>query len=178
MLVLVAAAALAAGMAVPTSSFANYFGLSNGDGCCRFADNGEHTFNFVTTGNQSYVDAMNHAFDHLDNGTDMTTKKVDKTSVTDVLFYADFFGGCCAHGTWQCHLPPNAAGECESGDAKLNRSNLDGAGQHAKDHTACHEIGHSTGLDHSHAIDSCLEQGIDEPKWMSEHDKEHISGRW
>ena len=120
---------------------------------------------------------MNHAYNHLDNGTDMTTKKVDQTSVTDVLFYADYFGGCCSHGSWQCQST-NSAGECETGDAKLNRSNLDGEGQHAKEHTACHEIGHSTGLDHSYAIDSCLEQGITEPKWMSDHDKEHINGRW
>ena len=103
--------AVAGILAAPGWAAANYFGLSNGDGCCRFADNGEHTFNFVKTGNQAYLDAMNHAFNHLDNGTDMTTKKVAQTSVTDVLFYADYFGGCCSYGSWQCQSPNNA-GEC------------------------------------------------------------------
>lgn len=160
----------------PGFASANYFGPSNGNGCCLFADNGEHTFYYAEPGNQTYRDAMNHSFHHLDNGTKMTTKKVDPSSVTDVWYWADYFGGCCIHGQWDC-VSTNSAGECESADVMLNRSNLDGEGQHAKDHTACHEIGHSVGLDHAYQINSCLEQGIDEPRWMASHDKDHINSR-
>lgn len=157
---------------------ANYYGPSNGDGCCLFPDNREHTFYFVDTPNQSYVDAMNHAFDHLDNGTNMTTKKVDWTSVTDVLFYARYYGGCCSHGAYKC-IDTNSAGECEQAEAKLNRSNLDGEGQHAKEKVACHEVGHTTGLDHAYSVSSCMEQGINgPPKWMADHDKNHINNRY
>ena len=75
-------------------------------------------------------------------------------------------------------MSTNSAGECEQAEVRLNRTNLDGEGQHAKDHTACHEVGHSIGLDHSYTIDSCMEQGITEPKYMSDHDKEHVNNRY
>ena len=120
---------------------------------------------------------MNHAYNHLDNGTDMSTLKPGAGATTDVWFYAKHYGGCCWHGMWDCE-DVNSAGECESGDAKLNRSNLDGEGEHAKEHTACHEIGHSTGLDHAYEVISCMRQGIDEPKWLADHDKNHINDRW
>jgi hypothetical protein len=163
-------------LAFPEAVTANYFGPV--DGCCRYADNAEHTINYHVVGNQTYRDAFDHAFNHLDNATLMSTRKVDSpNSPTDVRMVADYIGPVGLHGRWSC-TDVNSAGECESGTLYLNRGDLDKSGQHAKDHTACHELGHSTGLDHSHSIDSCLEQGTSEPKWMSEHDKEHINDRY
>jgi hypothetical protein len=154
--VLVALVTFSLCLASPAAN-ANYFGLSGGDGCCRFADNKEHTFHFAIVPNQSYRDAMNHIFNHLDNGTVMTTKKVDNTSATDVVFIAESMGPATLSGKYQCQSV-NGAGECEKAKVWLNRAGLDGEGQHAKDHTACHEVGHSVGLSHAYQLSSCMEQ--------------------
>ncbi|MGH2750139.1 MAG: matrixin family metalloprotease [Actinomycetota bacterium] len=60
----------------------------------------------------------------------------------------------------------------------MNRSKLDGEGQNAKDKVACHELGHSTGLDHTGNADSCMQQGIPNPKYYSDHDKSHINDKY
>lgn len=100
------------------------------------------------------------------------------TTTTDVWFYADYFGGCCSYGTWQCYTT-NGAGECETGDLKLNRSALDGEGQDTKEKVACHEQGHSVGLGHATTDTTCMAQGIHgPPKVYNDHDKSHINGKW
>lgn len=155
---------------------ANYFGPV--DGCCLYADNSEHTVFYETVGNQSYRDAFDHIFNHLDNATVMTTKKVDtKTSTTDVRMIADYVGGEGFHGEWDC-TDTNSAGECETGKLIINRGSLDGKGQDNKDKVACHEMGHSTGLDHAFQISSCMEQGLDEPRYFADHDKTHINNHY
>jgi hypothetical protein len=124
--VLVAFVALALSFVASPVAEANYFGLSGGDGCCRFADNKEHTFHFAVVPNQSYRDAMNHAFDHLDNGTVMTTRKVENTSATDVVFIAESMGPVYLSGKYQCQSE-NSAGECEKAKVWLNRAGLEKA---------------------------------------------------
>ncbi|HYP23964.1 MAG TPA: hypothetical protein VEV43_10345 [Actinomycetota bacterium] len=156
---------------------ANYFGPV--DGCCEYADNAEHTVYYEIVGNQSYRDAFDHIVGHLDNATVMTTKKVDtKTSATDVRMIADYVGGSGFHGEWDC-TALNSAGECETAKLTLNRGSLDGAGQHNKDKVACHEMGHSVGLDHAYQISSCMEQGLDgPPRFFADHDKTHINNHY
>ena len=109
----------------------------------------------------------------------MDTLWVTCGNSTDVFNWAGNYGPSSLHGRWDCAYT-NSAGECESGDLLLNRESLDGEGQNAKNHTACHENGHSIALDHE--LDdtraSCTHQGLDEPWWFSDHDKNHVSGRY
>jgi hypothetical protein len=158
---------------------ANQFG-PGGDEELYFPDNGTHTYCVDTGGNQSYRDALTWARDHLDNHTDMSTTFSETCQTqTDVWFYAEYLGGCCLWGTWDC-FTWNGAGECETGDMKLNRSALDGKGQDNKDKVACHEQGHSVGLGHDNgSTTTCMAQGIDgPPKVYNGHDKDHINGKW
>lgn len=159
---------------------ANYFGLSGGDGCCRFPDNAVHTIHFDVVPNASYRDAMQHGFDHLNNGTVISTKKISEADAgwrTDIYFIADSTYAASVKGLWQCQ-EKNDAEECERAKVFLNRPGLDGEGMWAKKHVSCHELGHSVGLDHANKLDSCMEQGLDEPRYYKDHDKNHLDSRW
>ncbi|MGH9891914.1 MAG: hypothetical protein ACREA0_08020, partial [bacterium] len=103
------ASSLTLGTGVFVTATAQPFGPT--EGCCHFADNSNHTYYFVDLDNETYKDAAKHAVNHLDNGTQMTTKKAEEpTDRTDVLWLDGYYGGNLL-GLWDC-TSLNTAGEC------------------------------------------------------------------
>lgn len=181
---LVALVVLLGGQLVSANSAqANYFGPDPDspdwpeNDCCRFADNDQHTIYYEVVPNQFYRDAMDYGFAHLDGTALVSVRTYERTSATDVRFIAGYTHPSYVAGAWRCDSP-NSVGECETGRAFLNREKLDGEGANAKAHTACHELGHSTGLAHATVDESCLRQGINESKVYTTHDRNHLNSRY
>lgn len=130
---------------------------------------------------------MEHArVNSLDNGTDMSTvRQGSSDSDTDVKAYdMDYTGGNWDRtvALYTCTSTANTdPGTCQQGKVQFDLSWLNSYQQAQRESVACHETGHSVGLDH-HSSDksSCLhwQTDVDVSNGFNQHDKDHINGRW
>ncbi len=163
---------------------ANYFGQGSG-GCCLYADNGSHDFyHYALTTNMR--NAMEHArVNSLDNGTDMSTVlRGSSDSKTDVISYDTDYTGTfwdTHDASYECTSTNGTnTGNCQQAKLRFDLSWLDGYNQFQREAVACHETGHSVGLDHhSSNTDTCMYYaGSAGNNGFNQHDKDHINGRW
>lgn len=165
-----------AGMVIATEASANTYGPSENNNL-PFPDDRNHTFTYVGL-EPAYDQAANWArVEALGNGTNMTEEYVGGTaSYIDVFVYDEYYGGT-QRGFYQC-VSRHPSGNCDTSDVVMNNSVLNSQSQNNKTKTACHEIGHSVGLGHTSLTDSCMIEGSSENIRFSDHDKNHINGRF
>jgi predicted Zn-dependent protease len=168
---------IAAGVLIATSMSvtANPFGPTQG--CCRYADSSTHTWlDAAGSGNaaaawESYFEA---AMDYDLSPTDMTESEVTYhnigTNYVDVEWYTASLAPP-AIGVAQCVLAvASDPTRCEHWHVRFNYpTSSTSTGRH---HTACHEIGHTVGLDHetSSANSSSCMYGNTSSVTFSSHD--------
>jgi hypothetical protein len=157
--------------AVPAGAQA--FGPS---GCCLYADNANHTYYpwSLTAGTLS---SLRFAMGFRLDSTDMTTDEFQSQDAnTDVVAVDVAYGTDASHswwGLWTCDtLVSGSSTQCNKGTMRFNLSwgTPDAV-------IACHEVGHSVGLDHSLETSSCMVQPTSPTADdFSTHDRSHING--
>lgn len=142
---------------------ANPFGPA--EGCCRYADGLYHTiYNSSLQSKQaSAVTSARADVDATDAGP--TQMHSSPASYTDVLAYDGNYGGSWATkaGVWRC-IDALDATTCGQGELFFNLGvldNLNGSAgspytQSERNAVACHEFGHSLGMDHGTNLDTCM----------------------
>jgi hypothetical protein len=171
-----AAAAVAALVFTPTPANAQGFGPSwvSGGGCCRWADNGNHTYYLDTLTGGSY-NAITFALGTRLEATVMTTDRFESwNNDTDLLVYDGLYPSATWWGIWACDVAVSGNNNlCNRGHITFNLSKGTPNNQ-----LACQEVGHSVGLDHSSSTGSCMYQvaGPSVSTDFDAHDKGHING--
>ncbi len=167
-------------------AFANYFG----NGCCTFADNGHHTFNWDSTEYGTAL-AVQYSMSNLNNQTDMTTEWVVPSSQTDNRsydqHYTTYWGldwdgsstGWNLYAYAKC-VETTLAGNCQQWQIRYDLADMNRFSNYQRQQVACHETGHSVGLDHSSEGASCLRNAVlsASTNYYTSHDRGHINGRW
>jgi hypothetical protein len=157
--------------AVPAGAQA--FGPS---GCCLYADNANHTYYpwSLTAGTLS---SLRFAMGFRLDSTDMTTDEFQSQDAnTDVVAVDVAYGTDASHswwGLWTCDtLVSGSSTQCNKGTMRFNLSWGTPTAV-----LACHEVGHSVGLDHSLETSSCMVQPTSPTADdFSTHDRSHING--
>jgi hypothetical protein len=156
----------------PLPASANAFGPS---GCCYYADNSIHTFYpwSLTSGTLS---SLRYAMNTRLAVTDTSVYEFQSQDAnTDVVAVDVAYGTDAAHfwwGLWTCDtLVSGSSTQCNKGTLRFNLS-------WGTPNTviACHEVGHSVGLDHSTETASCMYQPTGSSDDYSTHDRSHING--
>lgn len=143
----------------------------------RRPDNEEHTFCRGTPYNTTYTPQIDASMDVLDGQTAMSDTFVSScTNLTDVIFQVhSTIGG--ARGDYVCNAE-NSVGNCERATVRLAEDQLPDAHQRWK--TACHEVGHSAGLQHGDLTD-CMRTGTAPAGFQyvayNDHHVSHINAR-
>lgn len=170
---------------------ANFFGQGAG-GCCRFADNGHHTMFYNALESNMRTAAEHGRVNSLDNPTDMSTQLLgSENSQTDAVHYdqnyttywnIDWDGLIFGVNWWAATRCTSTAGAnpgtCQRAEIRYDTPDMNAIGDTGRKQTACHEIGHSVGLDHSSDGGSCMHTGNTGATGYAQHDKNHINGRW
>ena len=137
-----------------------------------YANNAGHTFYYsaLTTG---MTNASNWVRWNVINPTDLNTDLSGSTA--DVKVYDAYYGDVGWGGTSEGLSPANSP-VCNQFRVRFNlswapltNSTVD------QRHVACHEFGHTVGLLHTTAEDSCLGGNGATEKWSS-HDVSHVNG--
>lgn len=165
-----AALGVAALALAPHAAWANNFG--NPPGCCYVADNSNHTYYnwLLTSGSEA---AMDYALQTRLESTDMTVDKFQSSnSDTDIIAVDTTYANEIWWGYWTCDaLVAGSSTKCNQGTLRLNL-------KFGTPTTAvtCHEVGHSTGLDHSTLTTSCMQPVAGTDNDYDTHDRSHING--
>ncbi len=161
-LLTVALAGLLLAIMIPSTGKADTFGNGPPDEGYR-ADTSLHTYCFSSAFDDALKDnakaAMNNA---LAEQTVMTVDLVSCESTTDVRWRdADLPGG--TRGTYACTSPtdPQPGDTCFASTVTLDPAELNEGtnDQEDKTKTACHEVGHSVGLQHGDNKSDCMING-------------------
>ncbi|MEU7860491.1 matrixin family metalloprotease [Nonomuraea sp. NPDC049141] len=191
---LLPALALAAAVTMTAApAVANGFG--SGNGCCPFADNSKHWYTSETLETRT-KSAAKAAMLKLDSQTDMTVA-YDSTPdpSTDVeafdRYYVDYWdldwdGSSTGYNLFaysKCvkSIPPadsTQAWRCDQYEVRYDLKDIDWMSTTQRQALACHEIGHTIGLDHSTESGSCLRTGSHTVTKYGTHDVAHINGRY
>lgn len=124
------------------------------------ADNTSHVWCFgdSTEGKPAVREAMEYSMNNLDGQTQMSEVGPGGCdSLTDVQF-AEGFVGNGVRGEWRC-ISFNNNGVCFKSRVTLNKDIIDrddGPYELNLKKTACHEVGHSVGLDHHPRPGDCM----------------------
>ncbi|WP_203906423.1 zinc-dependent metalloprotease family protein [Rhizocola hellebori] len=168
----------------------NYSGQTGDTGCTGLneADNATHSFHYVDL-TQHMTDATNWARTNNLNPTDINTT-YDSTldSLTDVVVrdvhYVDYCGydwlqpgGSGVVGLATCDsLSPS--GQCEQHTVRYNLNFTESTPQSNERGLACHELGHTLGLQHTTG-NTCMQTGYPKPvNDYSNHDRTHIANNY
>lgn len=151
------------------------------------ADNKTHSFYYENV-DPFMVTHLNNHRAYMDAQTAMTTTGSSGGSLTDAYVrdqnYTDFCGlnwhnpttGTGVLGYSVC-IALNAQGECERSDIRFDTSLYPQYTTHQKQSLACHEVGHSIGLDHEGLNRNCMQQGSVglQATVYTTHDKNHMA---
>jgi len=139
-----------------------------------FAQNSHHTLY-----DESLTTTWHSATDHGKSvlaATDMTTAWVSYHDA-DVAFYLANRGDAGYLGVYDCiYTVSGQLTVCEH--AHITYKSYYYTTWVEKKSTTCHEIGHSVGLHHDNTRDTCLRSDELFPLDYSQHDKNHINGRY
>jgi hypothetical protein len=168
----------------------NYSGQTGDTGCTGLneADNATHSFHYVDLAQISTA-ATNWARTNVLNPTAINTT-YDSTldNLTDVVVrdqhYVDYCGydwlqpgGSGVVGLATCDSQ-SPSGQCEQHTARYNLNFTQSTSTSNQRGLACHELGHTLGLEHRTST-SCMQQGYPKPvNDYSPHDKNHISNNY
>jgi hypothetical protein len=158
-----------------------------------FPDNATHT-NCMTASivDEGLVGVARWAMDNSLEPTDMIVTEDDACySYTDVWWFEDDLGAG-TRGRWECWDLSTNGDVCLSANVLLNKTELDQGPYDYEDRrkTACHELGHSVGLEHGNGKNDCMVNGAIEdvdpndptdPKWRhygNHHKDDHINAMW
>jgi hypothetical protein len=186
---------LAAAVTTTAASPASANGFGNANGCCPFADNGKHWYNYASLETRTRT-AVKAALLNLDSQTDMTVA-ADTTAdpSTDVesfdQYYVDHWdldwnGSSTGYNLFaysKCVKAnaPASSGQpwtCDQYEVRYDLADIDWMTATQRQALACHEVGHTVGLDHSTESTSCLKTGAHKIIKYSAHDVAHINGRY
>lgn len=182
-------------LAPPAS--ANAFGWSylHPSGCCSQADNRNHYYNYSSLTSYMKV-AGNYAMIKLDSQTDMAThydSTPDKSTDVEMFdqYYDDYWGldwngsstgkNIYAHAKCVRIISPgtiNGWWKCDQYEIRFDLADMSRFSENERKKTSCHEVGHTTGLDHSSQSTSCMKSGRSTVRTYTSHDVAHINGRF
>ena len=175
-----------AAIGIPKPASANWYGATNNTGCAspNKADNQTHTIYYsdLESGMSSALDWYRG---YLDDNTAVTPQLVGSpTSTTDAVVYDFDYTTYCGL-TWDAN-PGNVAGlttcvstngssECEKHEVRFDSGEYWAWSGTQMQGLACHEMGHSLGLDHSGEGSSCMLDGQLDNTGYTDHDKAHLA---
>lgn len=174
----VAVLALTAVLAGPgPDALAQPFGPGACGGNCPYADNNLHTF-YYNNVNLKTIDSIEVARTRQLNPTDMDSVVYYSSNAdTDVIVEDGYFSTgpyANAAGVWTCMTTVAGSNSTKCNQGRLLINTRYGDATYAR---ACHEIGHSVGLDHSESTSSCVYQPAEYgASSFSAHDIAHING--
>ncbi|GAA2390079.1 matrixin family metalloprotease [Nonomuraea africana] len=188
-------AIILAATVVTTASPAGANGFGSADGCCPFADNAKHWYNYASLETRTRT-AVKAALLNLDAQTDMTVAP-DTTPdpSTDVESYdryyvdhwdLDWDGSSTGYNLYayaKCvkNIAPADSTQpwrCDQYEVRYDLADIDWMTTTKRQALACHEVGHTVGLSHSSESSSCLRTGAHTTIKYSSHDVAHINGRY
>lgn len=146
----------------------NFSGITGATGCTALnqADNASHSYQYIDL--SSYMDsATDYARANAIDPTDVNTV-IDGTpdALTDVLVRDRYYDDYCGYNWWTASaggviglatcdsLSPTS--RCEQHTVRYSNVWGDGASTSHRRWLSCHENGHSLGLTHRDAFDSCM----------------------
>lgn len=166
-----AAFAMAFVAVLPSQAGADEFGTySNGAG--PIPDNFDHTYCWSSGWTSGWNTYAQYAMGNLDGQTSYYDTFISScSSVTDIYWQLNSSIG--ARGDYICNAF-NSAGECERATIRLNPSALTDDQNRRK--TACHEIGHSVGMQHGDTKTDCMINGAvgSGSQWIT-YNSHHVS---
>lgn len=107
--------------------------------------------------------------------TDMYTSKTSDHDVSHVHVIDEFYDATWL-GITTCPVYAGG-GRCQHWHVRYDLTDWNGWETYKRRHNACHETGHSTGLDHTTAA-SCMKSGAMSELYFTDHDRAHINGAY
>lgn len=174
----------------PAAQAGHFSGATGGTGCSspNMADNNTHSF-FYTAAFPTYMrDAVNAARAESYDPTDINTvTSTNVNSGTDVVTYQQDYSSWCgarwhptggAVGHTQCVSLVISNGRCQKAELRSDESFVAGTSVARRKWLACHETGHSLGLNHrTAASDSCMWPEDDVPH-IDQHDRDALNANY
>lgn len=169
---LAALAFVTAGVVLASPAAADPFGNYNGDGTGPIPDSFNHTYCWSSGWTSGWNTYGNYAMGNLDAQTSYyDTYDSTCDSATDILWQLN--SSISARGDYVCNAF-NSSGYCSRATIRLNPSLL--TDNQNRNKTACHEIGHSVGLQHGNSKTDCMINGAvsSGTQWIT-YNSHHIS---
>lgn len=174
----------------PVASNADNFSGSSGnfgcDGGINMSDNGTQYYWYDSltqnvSGAQNYT--RNNVYDPISSIN--TVDDSGEYSSTDAIIRDQDYTDYCGKnwhpngviGATQCN-GLNIDRECESHVIRYDTSYSDDASDFARRSLACHETGHSLGLQHRSTDSKCMESGSNQATDLSSHDINHLNNNY
>jgi hypothetical protein len=187
---LLALAATLAMLCMPSAQAGHFSGANSGTGCfaVNMADNNTHSFFYTAAVPQYMRDAINAARAESYDPTDINTvTSTDANSGTDVVTYQQDYSTWCG-GTWhpaggtvahtQCVSIVASNGRCQKHEMRFDESFVSITSSALRKHVACHESGHTLGLNHrTSSSASCMWTGSTYT-YIDQHDRDALNANY
>ncbi len=181
-------------LSAPSTLASNFFsntcvGSAPPRNCVSFADNGDHSwYPEGTLGNQiAGIDGVvQEVMDDYENYSDVVTTKKNHDTLDVLVTDWDYPEWPDVAGWVECldyvnGTPAHPNAQCDRAKLRFNESFVQAINTRADSKAvACHEIGHTFGLRHTFATDTCMEGFWHEDMrtLTSVHDDAHLNARY